>query len=373
MSVSNRRSFLGQTAGAMALVSLGRTNAQEAVATTAEAMAARAVKFLRSRQDAQGVWSAERKEPGVTALVVTGLLRSGLAGPTDPAVAKGLAYLETFIKPEGGMPEAAHANYATAVALTAFHHANVDGRYDAVVKGSQQFLRNKQWDEGEGKTPADPFYGGSGYGGRSNRPDLSNTTFMLEALRDSGVPPDDPAFRRAVVFISRCQNLDSEFNDQPWAKKVNDGGFIYTPANGGTSVAGPDENGGLRSYASMTYAGLKSLIYAGLTPEDPRAKAALGYIQKHYTVDENPGLGQRGLYYYYVVFGKAMALLGSDEFVDAAGAKHDWRADLTAALARRQGPNGEWVNPTDGFMEGDANLVTAYGLLALASTHKKGA
>lgn len=373
MSVSNRRSFLGQSAGAMALVSLGGANAQEAVATTAEAMAARAVKFLRSRQDAQGVWSAERKEPGVTALVVTGLLRSGLAGPTDPAVAKGLAYLETFIKPEGGMPEAAHANYATAVALTAFHHANVDGRYDAVVKGSQQFLRDKQWDEGEGKTPADPFYGGSGYGGRSNRPDLSNTTFMLEALRDSGVPPDDPAFRRAVVFISRCQNLDSEFNDQPWAKKVNDGGFIYTPANGGTSVAGPDENGGLRSYASMTYAGLKSLIYAGLTPEDPRARAALGYIKKHYTVDENPGLGQRGLYYYYVVFGKAMALLGPDEFVDAAGAKHDWRADLTAALAKRQGPNGEWVNPTDGFMEGDANLVTAYGLLALASARKKGA
>lgn len=370
---SNRRSFLGQSAGTLALacVPFGSAMGQAPAAASAEALAAKAVRFLRSRQDAQGVWSAERKEPGVTALVVTGLLRSGLASPSDPTVVKGLAYLETFIKPEGGMPEAAHANYATAVALAAFHRANVDGRYDAIVKGSQQFLRDKQWDEGEGKTPADPFYGGSGYGGRNNRPDLSNTTFMLEALRESGVPPDDPAFRRALVFISRCQNLDSEFNDQPWAKKVNDGGFVYTPANGGTSMVGPDDGGGLRSYASMTYAGLKSMIYAGLTPDDPRARAALEYIKKNYTVEENPGLGQKGLFYYYVVFGKAMALLGAEEFVDADGRKHDWRAELTAALAKRQGPNGEWVNPNDGFMEGDANLVTAYGLLALASTREK--
>jgi squalene-hopene/tetraprenyl-beta-curcumene cyclase len=372
MSASNRRSFLGRTAGTLAMASLGgRVNAQEPTGTTADAMSAKAVRFLRSRQDARGVWSADRNEPGVTALVVTGLLRSGQAGPSDPAVVKGLAYLETFIKPEGGMPGVAHANYATSVALTAFHHANVDGRYDALVKGSQQFLKDKQWNEEEGKDQSDPFYGGSGYGGKNNRPDLSNTTFMLEALRDSGVPPDDPAFQRALVFISRCQNLDSEFNDQPWAKKVDDGGFIYTPANGGESFAGPAEDGGLRSYASMTYAGLKSMIHAGLTPDDPRARAALDYIKKHYTLDENPGLGQRGLYYYYVVFGKAMALLDVDEFTDAAGVKHDWRADLTNALATRQGPNGEWVNPNDRFMEGDANLVTAYGLLALASTRKK--
>ncbi|WP_206107975.1 prenyltransferase/squalene oxidase repeat-containing protein [Paludisphaera soli] len=375
MNLSNRRAFLENSAGLAALALLpgalsGRARAQEA-APSVDALAAKAVRFLRSRQDGDGVWSADRKEPGITALAVTALLKSGQAGPADPAVVKGLSHLESFVKPEGGLPDAAHANYATAVALMAFHHANADGRYDAIVKGSQEFLKDRQWDEGEGKTPADPFYGGSGYGGRNNRPDLSNTTFMLEALRESGVPPTDPAFQRALVFLSRCQNLDSEFNDQPWAKKVNDGGFIYTPANGGTSVAGPDDDGGLRSYASMTYAGLKSLIYAGLTLDDPRAKAALEYIKNNYTVDENPGLGQRGLYYYYQVFGKALSLLGSDTFQDAAGVSHDWRADLVAALAKRQGPNGEWVNANDAFMEGDANLVTAYGLMALASTRRK--
>lgn len=374
MKHGTRRSFLAGTSGLLALATvsgsrLGRAGADEA--PSADELAAKGARFLRSRQAADGTWSADRREPGITALAVTALLRSGQAGPSDPAVVKGLAHLEQFVKPSGGLPDVPHSNYATSVALMAFHQANTDGRYDAIVKGSQEFLKAKQWDEGENKSPDDDFYGGAGYGGKNDRPDLSNTTFMLEALRDTGVPEDDPAFQKALVFLSRCQNLESEFNDQPWAGKVNDGGFIYTPANGGTSLAGEYPDGGLRSYASMTYAGLKSMIYAGLTVDDPRAKAALEYIKKHYTLEENPGMGPRGLYYYYQVFAKALALVAGDTFEDADGVKHDWRADLVAALAKRQGPNGEWVNENDRFMEGDANLVTSYALLALAAARKK--
>jgi squalene-hopene/tetraprenyl-beta-curcumene cyclase len=229
-----------------------------------------------------------------------------------------------------------------------------------------------QWDEGEGKGRDSDFYGGAGYGGNNSRPDLSNTTYFIEALRDTGLPADDPALHRALVFVSRCQNLKSEFNDQAWAGKVNDGGFIYTPANGGTSFAGKvEESGGLRSYASMTYAGLKSMIHAGLTENDPRVKAAYTYITKNYTLDENPGLGQSGLFYYYHTFAKALAMLGKPTLTDASGAQHDWRAELVAALAKRQNPDGSWVNAADRFMEGDPNLVTAYGLLALAYTRPK--
>jgi squalene-hopene/tetraprenyl-beta-curcumene cyclase len=126
----------------------------------------------------------------------------------------------------------------------------------------------------------------------------------------------------------------------------------------------------MRSYAGMTYAGLKSMIHAGLTQDDPRVKAALEYIRNHYTLDENPGQGQRGLYYYYQTFAKAMALLGKPAMVDANGMEHNWRAELLAALAKRQQPNGSWVNRDDRFMEGDPNIVTAFGLLALASTRK---
>jgi squalene-hopene/tetraprenyl-beta-curcumene cyclase len=279
---------------------------------------------------------------------------------------KALSYLEGFIGPKGGLSEAAHANYSTSIALVAFQQANVKGRYGRVIKSGQEFLKSMQWDETEGKSREDAFYGGAGYGGNNSRPDLSNTAFFMEALRDTGLPADDPNLQKALVFVSRCQNLKSEFNDQPWAGKINDGGFVYTAAQGGVSVAGNDANGGLRSYASMTYAGLKSMIYAGLSRDDPRIKAALAYITHHYSLDENPGLGQSGLYYYYHTFAKTMSVLDSPTITDAGGASHDWKAELIAALAKRQQADGSWVNSADRFMEGDPNLVTAYALLALA-------
>ena len=105
--------------------------------------------------------------------------------------------------------------------------------------------------------------------------------------------------------------------------------------------------------------------------DDPRVKAALAFITQHYTLDENPGLGQQGLYYYYHTFAKTMAVLDQPALIDAAGASHDWRAELVAALAKRQQREGGWVNPADRFMEGDPNLVTAYALLSLAYTRPK--
>jgi squalene-hopene/tetraprenyl-beta-curcumene cyclase len=365
---TTRRRFLDRSLQTLGVLACARRFAvaaePETPAPSVEAMTDKAVAFLRSRQNAEGGWSTER-EPGITALVATALLRSKRVTPADPAVTRAFGYLERFLSPNGGLSGAPHANYSTAIALMAFKEANTNGRYDRAIKDGQAFLKTMQWDQGEGKDKDDAFYGGAGYGGNNSRPDLSNTAFFMDALRDTGLPADDPALQKALVFVSRCQNLKSEFNDQAWAGKVNDGGFIYTAANGGSSFAGKTDDGGLRSYAGMTYAGLKSMIYAGLAPDDPRAKAALEYVKAHYTVDENPGMGQAGLYYYYQTFAKALALLEQPALVDASGQAHDWRADLTAALAQRQNPDGSWVNPADRFLEGDPNLVTAYGLLAL--------
>ena len=191
----------------------------------------------------------------------------------------------------------------------------------------------------------------------------------LDALQAAGVSPGDPAVQRALVFVSRCQNLKTEHNDQPWAGKINDGSFIYTAAGGGeTKTEAPA--GEFPGYGSMTYAGIKSMIYCGLGKDDPRMKGALTWIRKNYTVDGNPGmpppLKQRGLYYYYHTMAKCLDTLGIDEVIDASGNKHDWRADITAALAKRQRPDGSWVNKEDRWMEGDANLVTGYALMALS-------
>ncbi len=115
----------------------------------------------------------------------------------------------------------------------------------------------------------------------------------------------------------------------------------------------------------MTYAGLKSMIHAGLKPDDPRVAAATTWIRKFYTLDENPGMAQSGLFYYYHTFAKALSVMGTDEIEDADGVKHDWRKELAAHLFERQKENGSWLNPAERWYEGDPNLVTAYALLAL--------
>ncbi|MFO0944831.1 MAG: prenyltransferase/squalene oxidase repeat-containing protein [Planctomycetota bacterium] len=325
---------------------------------------------FRKNQNPDGSFADKDLAPPITGLVIAGLLRSGHVTPADPMVAKGLAYLEKSVKPDGGIYAAdAQKNYPTAVAVLAFVAANKDGKYQKIIDNAVSFLKGEQWDESEGISPESPKYGGAGYGSKS-RPDLSNTSFLLEALDSAGLPKDDPAYQRALVFVRRCQNLSGEgANDLAQGKLVEDGGFYYTPAEN-YNPGGGDTTQGLRSYGSMTYAGLKSFIFAGLAKDDFRVKAAHDWVKKHYSVKENPGLGEQGLYYYYHTFAKALALLDVQQFVDADGKPHDWRADLVTEIVARQNGDGSWTNKTSRWLEGDPRLVTAYVLLALAEVNK---
>jgi squalene-hopene/tetraprenyl-beta-curcumene cyclase len=327
-------------------------------------MREKALQFLLTTQAENGSWTRP-DAVGISGLVVSALLHSGRT-VDDPAVAKGLAFLTATQQPSGGIhaPSSRHQNYETCIALLALSQANTDGRYNAPIEKAEAFLRGLQWDAGEGIETSDDTYGGAGYDSKQ-RPDLSNTQFLIEALRSTGAAADDPAMQKALVFISRAQNLESPQNTLPWAGKINDGGFIYTPAKGGESKAPLAANGGHSSYGSMTYAGLKSMIYAGVKADDPRVLAAVKWIRSHYTLAENPGMGQQGLYYYFQTFAKTMQVIGGDQFEDAAGNQHDWRRELIQRLKSLQQPNGSWVNEADRWYEGDPNLVTAYCLIAL--------
>ena len=326
----------------------------------------RAIGFLQAKGQAlDGSYSAQAG-PGVTALVTTAILRHGRT-PDDPLVAKSLKYLEGFVREDGGIyqNDSVLRNYETCLAILCFSEANRDRRYDKLIKGADRFIKDLQWDEGEGHDRSSLNYGGAGYG-RQKRPDLSSTSFLVDALKTAGAGPDDPAMKAALIFVSRCQNLETEHNTTQFSAKNPDGGFYYTCAAGGSSMAGTTPNGGLRSYGSMTYAGLKSMIYAGVAPNDPRVKAALKWIQKFYGLDSNPGMGNSGLYYYYHTFAKALDATGLSVVEDAQGVKHDWRRDLRAELIRRQRPDGTWINADDRWMETDPSLVTGYALLALS-------
>lgn len=327
----------------------------------------KAVEYLRLQgQSPDGSFNG-KVGVGPTALVVTGLLAVGISDQ-DPLVAKAVAFLLSNVRADGGIYSVGsrHQNYDTCIALAALSKANVRGRYDSQIKAATAYVKKIQWDAGEGKELDDTFYGGSGYDSKG-RPDLSNTSFLIEALREIGKGTDDESIQAALVFVSRCQNLEGPYNTTPNAAKVNDGGFYYTAAGGGESKAGADEaSGGLRSYGSMTYAGLKSMIYAGVDKEDYRVKAAVEFLRKNYTLETNPGMGTSGLYYYYHTMAKALDAFAESDFKDARGQSHDWKQELLAKLSSLQQPNGSWVNSDARWMEGDPILVTGYALLALA-------
>ncbi len=339
----------------------------------------KAIAYLKAHQSEDGSWGA-KQNIGITGIVLTGMLETGKVSPKDPVVEKGLKYIESLINIKEGHiagkdPRVQLKNYVTCVNVMALTAADRDS-YKAVIADAAKFLKELQWDEGEGKSPKDDFYGGAGYDSHS-RPDLSNTQFFVDALVAAGVPKDDPAFKKAMVFVSRCQNLKGEYNDQPWAGKIDDGSFIYTPAAGGQTKVKDNANpaDGLPGYGSMTYAGIKSLIYCGVDKHDPRVQKAYEWIQKNYTVNDNPGMpeprAEWGLYYYYHTMAKCLDVLGVDEVTDAKGQKHDWRADITAALAKRQKDDGSWANEQDHWMEGDPELVTGYALMALSHCKPK--
>ena len=342
--------------------------------TTARGMIIGGAQFLLATQEITGGWASETG-PGVSALCVKALLHAPNVGPEHPAVRRGVRFVLEAKRDDGGIysAEGLLKNYETSVALSMLA-ALPAGDYQKEIAGLQKFLKDNQWDEGEDKSVDDPWYGGAGYG-QGKRPDLSNTQMMLEALHDSGLPKDDPTYQKALVFIQRCQML-GERNDQPFAKGSTQGGFIYTPANGGESKADEIEVDGrheLRCYGSMTYAGFKSMLYAGLKRDDPRVQAALDWIRRYWTLDYNPNMpearSREGLFYYYHVFARALQAFGENVVRDKTGQEHDWRRDLVEKLNKLQRLDGSWVNEQDRWMEGIPALTTAYSMLALQAAY----
>ncbi|HVK13881.1 MAG TPA: prenyltransferase/squalene oxidase repeat-containing protein [Gemmataceae bacterium] len=334
-----------------------------------QAVVDKAYEFLKTRQKPDGSFEPARGGPGTTALIAAALIRLGKP-PDDPVVAKAMESLQKSVQKDGGIYGRGLQNYTTSIALVTFKEANAGGKYDAIIANAAKYLKTLQQGGPDSELP----FGGFGYDGKS-RPDTSNTHFDVEALLAAGVSKDDPAIKNALVFLSRCQNLPGEANKFEYAKKAGEGdkgGFVYNPADATNPTSEKrTPEGGLRSEGGMTYAGLKSFLYAGVGKEDPRVKAALEWVRKHYTLDENPGQKDAGLYYYYHVFAKALEALGEDEFADAAGKEHPWRAELFEALKKRQRADGSWANENPAFLESTPELATAFALLSLSYATKK--
>lgn len=336
---------------------------------------AKGLDYLRKTQETDGSWN---KYPATTALALSAFLRNGRTERTDPALAKGLQFLTRSAKPNGSIysdvlgPALALPNYNTSLSMVALVESH-NAAYKPVILKAQQYLAKVQFDEDDGINPSNPMYGGIGYGddpGDETHPDLSNLQHALEALHVSGMPTGSSTFKKALTFLQRVQNR-RESNDQAWVKTgPNDGGFAYE-AQGGSKATEHNNMPEHASYGSMTYAGLKSYIYCGVTKTDPRAQAAYNWLRGHYSVTENPGLGSDSLYYYYHTMAKTLDVYGQKILTDKSGKQHDWAQDLSAHLLTQQHPDGSWSNTNSRHWENQPGLVTSYTLIALSYCIKK--
>jgi len=348
----------------------------------AQALIDKGLDYLKSQQKKDYSWQGESDQPAVTAIVLKAFLGDKKYDAEQPFLEKSFDKLLSYQQPNGGIYKDMLANYNTAIAVSALAESK-EAEYKPQMDKAVAFIKRLQWNnnpedisERKAVDESNAGFGGWGYGKRE-RPDMSNLQIAMDALRDAGLKPEDPAFQNAIKFVTRSQNL-SETNDQTWS--ANDGGFIYTPAGGGDSPAGalsgPDGKNGFRSYGSMTYAGLKSLIYAGLTKDDQRVKAAFDWISKNWTLDENPGLkfsdpaaAGFGLYYYYHTLSRCLHAYSQPTITDPQGTQHDWRVELIDKLATLQKPDGSWAGEKK-WMEDNPVLVTAYCVIALEEVQR---
>ncbi len=334
--------------------------------------------YLLSRQAEDGSWGGHP--------AITGLVCMALTGKEDAAVEKARGYLLKHVQKDGSIWLAGrrreYPTYTTAIVLSAL--AAINRKEDEpVMRNARKWLLELQNTDKESKQ-----YGGFGYGKDprgSKHVDLSNTQWVAEALHltdhldrePAAVSPEhakqaDLAWDRLGDFLTRLQHLP-DTNREVWVvsdrNDPNYGGFIYRLDENAADDMKTGLPRTLRSYGSMTYAGLKSMIYAKLKKEDPRVKAAVEWAARNYTLEENPGVGANGLYYYLQTFAKTHALLGNRFVVTPDGKSHDWRADLERQLAKTQLSDGSWINEKSGrWMESMPELVTAYAMLALRSS-----
>lgn len=326
-----------------------------AIVAKAASAVDQALHWLRTTQKPDGSYGGHL---GVTALVVTALAKSPRAYREEdgPFMRDAVASIRRAQRPDGAFAQpGGYEMYTTALSVIALK-ALGDARHDEALRKAQAWMKQQQTVEAQGYQPGDKFYGGFGYGS-SLRPDLSNTQYAIEALRASGLAPNDPVFAKALTFIQRIQNR-TESNAEPGA--LDDGGFAYYP---GFSFA---PAGGWTSTGSMSYAGIKSFLFLELQPGDPRVQAAIRWATKHYTVDENPGMGATGWYYYVDVFSRAWAMARTGTVILADGSRRDWFLDLATRLLAEQRPEGYWVNArAPRFWEDRPELATAHAVLAL--------
>ena len=319
--------------------------------------------YLLSKQHPDGYWS-DRQMPALTALPLWALSgygqskgdRSRIRESCEKAAKYVLGCQRAdggFYVPKPGRGGSGLGNYNTSVCLSAL--------YDSRLAPVSAMLKAREYIAASQLVGDDTMAGGFGYDRLSRRryADLSNTSYALSAMSRTasleelrtGGKRVDVDWQQAIAFVERLQKKTGE----------DKGGAAYNdriPQGGvSTNQAGKVH---LRAYGSMSYAAVLSMCSAKLDRGDPRVRNALEYCSKYWTVEENPGMGSQGLYYYFDIIARALSAAKVEEV-----GGHRWKDELAAKVISMQKPDGSWSNDNNRFWESDPVLCTSFAMLVL--------
>lgn len=103
------------------------------------------IHYLATHGQAEDGSFSKFADTGPTSLAVTAMPRNGRS-PQDPVVAKGLAFLESCVRADGGIygMKGMFGNYETCAAIMCFQQANRNGKYDAILQNAERYMRGLQ-------------------------------------------------------------------------------------------------------------------------------------------------------------------------------------------------------------------------------------
>jgi len=155
----------------------------------------KAIVHIAAMQDENGAWSRLRGEfPPEAESTAWAIIALNMNGIASEKVEKGISFLLKDQRPDGSW---SNNTAATAFTIIALKQAN---KGEEAIKKAIQYLRDVQDVDGGFKRL-----------GKEGAPLTIYTAVMLVALKEAGLPRNDPMVRMAIDWLMGCQNADGGY------------------------------------------------------------------------------------------------------------------------------------------------------------------
>ncbi|MCJ8328713.1 MAG: terpene cyclase/mutase family protein [Lentisphaeria bacterium] len=289
--------------------------------------------YLLESQKKNGSWS---DHPGITAMACVALLNER-AGIDQAVFEKAFDFIRSKISKKGAVQYKAEEDlYSSAVCLYALLIDNKKEDAEQINKLSGYLVRSTQ-------------SSGFSYAAAKDS-DLSNTHWAIEAIalqetRDSKSKQNPIFWKKIRAFVKSCQ--------------LESGAFTYYPVD--KRPENPEHPELVqKEIASLSLGALKSLNHASAKKDSVEIKKGFDWFNKNFSVKENSGLKDGGLYYYYYMLSSTM-----NKYTVKYINKSNWRKQLLIELLGKQKGDGNWVNQNKLWLENDPVLCTSYAIIAM--------